>query len=83
MTDRERYMYWNHRVMRTVDDQGDVTYGIHEVYYNAKDEPEGWTQDPVPLMADTEEDLRDLHEIMSMAFTKSPLDKKGNPINNV
>lgn len=44
---------WNYRVVkRTVGDE--TQYGIHEMFYN----PEGWTENPVPIYAETLEGLR-------------------------
>ena len=73
---------WNYRVMRTVVDD-EVMYGIHEVYYNEKDQPESWTQDPVSPLVDSEEELKDVLRLMSEALDKPVLDKKGTNIIDV
>lgn len=54
-------MTWNYRVVHTGDE-----YGIHEVYYD----PTGWTVEPVPVVADSVEDLRDVLNRMLAALDK-------------
>jgi len=53
-------MGWNHRVMKHEKTDGDDDwYQIHEVYYNNKREPNGWTQHGIKPGGNTLEDLRD------------------------
>lgn len=53
-------MGWNHRVMKHEKVDGDDDwYQIHEVYYNNKREPNGWTQHGIKPGGNTLEDLRD------------------------
>jgi len=44
-------MYWNYRICKTV--RG---YGIHEMYYDDNGEV-SWTEDPVPVVGGTEEEV--------------------------
>jgi hypothetical protein len=37
-------MTWNHRVIKSWDTDGHVSYGVHEVYYDG-DKITGWTDD--------------------------------------
>lgn len=55
--------HWNHRVMRHVekDDAGgdvleSIWYAIHEVYYDAKGNVDGWTAEPAYPVFYPEED---------------------------
>jgi hypothetical protein len=50
-------MTWNHRVMRHVDPNGGIWFGIHEVYYDESGEPEGWTETPDGPHGETVEQL--------------------------
>lgn len=61
----KRFATWNYRVVvRTVDDE--IEYGIHECYY----EPTGWTANPVPVVAESVEGLRDQLNRMLLALEK-------------
>lgn len=56
-------MHWNHRVMRTRDDDGDYSYQIHEVYYFTDNEVETvgtsiMHTDPVEPFGETVDELR-------------------------
>lgn len=58
-----RVATWNYRVVaRTVD--GETEFGIHECYY----EPTGWTENPVPVVAESVEGLRDQLNRMLLAL---------------
>lgn len=58
-------MTWNYRIVRTVipstrpGEEPYVRFGLHEVHYNARGEPCGWSRDPRPLEAET---LEEMHE---------------------
>jgi hypothetical protein len=49
--------YWNYRVIRKSRDDA-VSYEIHEVYCNEKDEIEGWTEEPMLPTGETCAELR-------------------------
>ena len=71
---------WNYRILRY--DSGEV--GIHEVYYDDKGNPENCTQDPVGIVGDDVEELRDVLAQYGEAFKKPILDfsfftAKGDP----
>ncbi|OHD71510.1 MAG: hypothetical protein A2W19_16005 [Spirochaetes bacterium RBG_16_49_21] len=57
--------YWDYRVIRKTQNDA-VSYEIHEVYYNDKDEIESWTEEPVSPMGETCNELRnDIFYFMS------------------
>lgn len=50
---------WNYRIIaHEYDDE--IEYGIHEVYYDEKGEPQEWSTEPVPFVSDTVEGLQEL-----------------------
>lgn len=42
------FAYWNHRVMRHVDD-GEEWFAIHEVHYDDDGTPHSWTEQPTSV----------------------------------
>jgi hypothetical protein len=59
----KRFSTWNYRVVaQTID--GEPMYGIHECYY----EPIGWTANPVPVVAETVDGLREQLNRMLIAL---------------
>ena len=69
-------MSWNHRVIKKGD--GDYSwYAIHEVHYDrdSKDLVQGWTENPVPVMGETVEELRWTLEKMLESLDKPIIDK--------
>lgn len=65
---------WNHRVMRVVDEFGEESFGIHEVYYASNGSIESWTVDPVAPEGSTLEELKRDYETMARALTMPILD---------
>jgi hypothetical protein len=51
-----KYTRWNYRVVKKCH-KHEVTYGIHEVFYNASDTPLSCTESPVAPWGETLEDL--------------------------
>ena len=50
-------MSWNYRILkRTHANTGEVSYAIHEVFYD-KGKENGWTQEPVTFVGDTPEEV--------------------------
>lgn len=49
---------WRFQIFRHTDDSGEAYLAIHE-YYTLHDGSEAWTARPVPIEAETVEDLRD------------------------
>jgi hypothetical protein len=64
--------YWNYRIVkRTVDDA--VTFGVHEVFFNDRNEIESWTGEPVEPAGESLGELReDVFHFMS-AFRRPVL----------
>ncbi len=57
--------YWNYRIIKRTAEES-ATYGIHEVYYDKKDEAESWTGEPVEPMGESLGELReDIFHFMS------------------
>lgn len=54
-------MVWNHRVVRRVFADGEVTYAIHEAYYPDRQAhtPDMITDEPIAPLADDLEGLRE------------------------
>lgn len=56
-------MTWNYRVIKSVYDvvgqPDEVTYGIHEVYYDEDGKPTSCTAEPVSLYGETLEELQE------------------------
>lgn len=63
-------MYWNYRVMRTIEEE-DVVLSIVEVYYEDDGKLVGYT-DPVNVST-TDGDLHSILEKMRDALSKTPL----------
>lgn len=55
-------MTWHYQVMRTVHEDGSVTFGIHEYYRGL----ENWTENPVTPQGESVEDLeRELKRMLN------------------
>ncbi len=52
-------MTWNYRIIRSIDPDGEVSFGIHEVYY-AWEKVSGWTSEPVSPCGETAEELAEI-----------------------
>lgn len=63
-------MSWNYRVIvfTTHPDNGEALdthyYGIHEVYYDAKGNPNAYAIDPAPVFWDADDDPNTPHSIL-------------------
>ena len=68
-------MGWNHRVIKK-GNEAYSWYAIHEVYYDrdSKDLVQGWTENPVPVIGDSLEDLRWTLERMLESLDKPIID---------
>lgn len=47
-------MYWNYRIIKDCDG----CFGVHEVYYNEKNEPWGATETPITFRCSKDEEPR-------------------------
>jgi len=66
-------MSWNYRVMRSTDPDGTFTFGIHEVYYDEKGNPNAWTQRSVGVSGETFGELTRDFAHYQKAFTQPVL----------
>jgi hypothetical protein len=67
-------MTWNHRVVRKRQD-GETWLGIHEVFYDLPDESgPAWTNDPIEVVGETIEELRDTLNHMLACLDKPIID---------
>lgn len=60
----EREVSWEDKDGKTYTD---TTYELHEVYYNGKGEPWGWTERPMSVVALDYEDYKDIIESIGKA----------------
>ena len=68
-------MTWNYRVIKhTTDDV--IYYGIHEVYYDDKQEPSSYSEDSIAPYGQTLEEIKSDLEKMVTALSKPVLDVK-------
>ena len=51
-------MHWNHRVIKAVDNNGEESYSVREVFYNNDGTIYAYDSDPVDLTGETMEDLK-------------------------
>lgn len=68
---------WNHRVVKRVQKLGSeefTSYGIHEVFYDEKGQPNGITESPVEPFGENATELLESWTMMCSAFTKPILD---------
>jgi len=71
-SDKAPKHHWNYRLIRHVWPTGEVTVGIHEVYYT-DGKPTKWSKYPVPVAGeDAEEVLRILND-MRQALASPPM----------
>ena len=74
-------MTWNYRVIKTIDSTGGLSYGVHEVYYDENRMPRAYTEQPVPLYADTLPELISDLERMRAALSAPVLTEADFPNN--
>ena len=46
--------FWDYRVMRKIEDNGEHSLAVHEVFFGDNGRVESWTQEPVALKAETD-----------------------------
>lgn len=68
-------MPWNHRIIRKTDpNSSEVFFEIHEVYYKASGEIEGWTESAVVPFGTSTEELESCVRLLLQAFGKPVLE---------
>lgn len=65
-------MYWNHRLIKRIDD-GYEQYGIYEVYYNDDGSIYAYTEEPIEVCGDTQEDVEEILQWMMNCLEKPVL----------
>lgn len=74
-------MHWNYRIMRRmrlnpITHDFDETFGIYEVYYDEKGEPNGWSVNPEYVETETIEGIQWMAEKFQEALAKPVLEYK-------
>ncbi|MEA3285935.1 MAG: hypothetical protein U9Q77_00980 [Candidatus Marinimicrobia bacterium] len=70
-------MTWNYRIIRKYFEKTDtISFQIHEVYYDDKDQIEGWTQSSVGPSGETILELREDIEHFMETMQKPILQEK-------
>lgn len=65
--------HWDYRVFKHTHEHFEPTYAIHEAYYDATGNVDGWTRYRSELYAETVEELKLSLEMMLLAFNKPVL----------
>lgn len=55
--------YWNYRWLKSVEDydgEQEISYALHEVYYDKEEKPFMWTEEPVKIYCEDAEELMEL-----------------------
>jgi hypothetical protein len=71
-------MYWNHRVCKqevpSLDGETETQYGIHEVYYNDGGKPSGCTENPIAVVGEDIDEIRETVKRFHKALSLPVLD---------
>lgn len=67
-------MTWNYRIIKSIDEDGEASFGIHEVYYDESKNPHSCTAEPIVLAAESLDDLKKDLKLMQKAFEKPVLE---------
>lgn len=65
-------MSWNYRIIKH-DKDAEVWYGLHEVYYDDKDNVDTWTEDPVDFSCYEDEGESGIVKGLAMALSDALL----------
>ena len=66
-------MVWNHRVIEFVDQSGELSRQIVEVYYDEIGRPTSYSQDPAAVVWAPEEDPKKTLAMMALALQEPVL----------
>lgn len=72
-------MFWNHRVIEAVGEDGEKYYGIHEVYYDNDGNPRAYTENPVGVSWGQDDNPMQVLEWMTNCLSKPYLKKSDFP----
>ena len=67
--------YWNTRIIKH-NEHGETYYGIHEVYYDKDDKPVMWSDKPIKIVFEDEEELNTILRLILEAKYKTILELK-------
>lgn len=67
------FSHWNYRIIKRKHEDGEITFGVHEVYYDMNANPVSCTEDAMDPMGGTEQELKDVLKLMLEAFRKPVL----------
>lgn len=71
-------MSWDYRILaipytgKTLEDSRECFFQIHEVHYNKKGKPKSYTENPVPVLAESMQGIKFILKAMKDA-TKKPI----------
>lgn len=71
-------MSWNHRIIKskwTLKDMKGESFSIHEVYYDEKNNPISWTENPIYLSAEHPQEIMDELIHIKTAFKRPILEE--------
>jgi hypothetical protein len=67
-------MYWNYRIIKSIDKNGEPFFGIHEVYYDDNNVPKSCTAEPTSLISESVEGLKADLNLIAKVFDKPVLE---------
>ena len=70
---RDEIMTWDYRVIKHID-EGEVSYQIHEVYYDEDQVIKSWTENSIKPYGETPEELKEDILMQTQAFQKPILE---------
>ncbi len=68
--------FWNHRIIETVDDSGESTFAIHEVYYGENNQPIACSENPTGIISESLDGLIKEFDLFKLALEKPVLEMK-------
>lgn len=67
-------MYWNYRIIRFQNPNGETYHEVHEVYYGKDHIPHSWSASRNLLAFEKVEDIKGAYENIAKAFEKPVLE---------
>lgn len=53
---------YNHRLVKSINDSGEIIYGVHEIHYDLDNNIVGWNPIAIPAIADSPAQIQFLGE---------------------
>jgi hypothetical protein len=66
--------FWNYRVIKSIDDFGESTFAIHEVYYEENNQPIACSENPIGIISETLDGLTKQFDLFKLALDKPILE---------